>query len=124
MASPETSVEIRMRILRGTRLSERYPKLDCPMTCETLRRAKTRAPCVPVRPIAVAYEGRYSDGKKYPRPCTTLLVQYTQKTGDRRACQLVLPAEVCALGGNLPLSKGIKGPVSTTSPMAMMRRVV
>ena len=48
--------------------SDKYPKLVWPRTCDTAMRASSNAPCVELIPLASAYEGTYSDGKKYPIP--------------------------------------------------------
>ena len=48
--------------------SDKYPNIVWPRTCDTAIRASSSAPCVELIPLASAYEGMYSDGKKYPMP--------------------------------------------------------
>jgi hypothetical protein len=43
-----------------------------PMMDEALRRARTRVPATPERPIRRAYEGRKIEGRLYPRDSNML----------------------------------------------------
>jgi len=86
--------------------------------------ARSIGPDLSPRSRDVAKDGRYNEGKKYPKPWNRLDTEYSQKRGLLKKDQFVLGVLTCAEGGKRPSRNGIRGPVRTARPTATARSVV
>lgn len=121
--SVEPMVDTRMQVVMCHR-STIPPIATQPNTAATLIRMSVSAATLFDAPIDLAYVGRYSEGRKYPRPSRMLPSCSNRNVLLRRNARSRVRWRVDCATGRRGLRKMVRGAVQRKSTMDQMRRVV